>query len=461
MLHVESLSYSYPGAAAPALAGVSLEVRAGECLCITGPSGCGKTTLLLAVKGLLHAGALGGRIAAGAPGADPREAGRQEVGLVFQNAESQILCSTVAEEIAFGPENLCVAPQEIRKRIDAALKDVRLTGFESRNVERLSAGQKHRLAVASVLSMQPRVLLLDEPTSQLDAAGRSELVAVLAGLKREGYALLVVEHDLEPFRGLADRCLHMDGGRLVAETSGFAPECCAAREPDPRPNGPRSAVDAADPRFIEVEGLRLSYPGVGEVVRGVRLSIARGERVQLYGQNGSGKSTLLACLAGAVEPDSGTIRVGGRKVTGRGRLFGTAGYLFQNPQRQLFEDSVFEEVTFSLKRLRLSGQALRERVAEALEACEASPLAARSPLSLSFGEQHRVALASVVGPRPPVLLLDEPFSGLDRAQRHRLLAILARLNERAGTTIVVASHDPLPDQSWPDRVLTLADGALA
>ena len=461
MLVVKSLSYTYPGSGAPALSDVSLGARAGECVCITGPSGCGKTTLLLAMKGLLHAGTLQGEVAVDVPGASGEHL-RTDVGLVFQNAESQILCSTVAEEVAFGPENLCVPPHEIRERIRGALEDVRLTGFESRNVERLSAGQKHRLAIASVLSMRPRVLLLDEPTSQLDATGKSELAAVLRHLKTLGYVLVIVEHNLEPFGELADRYLVMENGRILEVSDRIPPRYAQSRSPGAAPDAPRRAgAGRGDVPCVVAEDLCLSYPGVGEVLRGVGLAISRGERVHLHGQNGSGKSTLLACVAGAIEPDSGSIRVAGRKVTGRNGLFGTVGYLFQNPQRQLFENTVFEEVAFSLKRLRLPEPAVHRHVMDALEVCEASHLAARLPLSLSFGEQHRVALASVIAPRPAVLLLDEPFSGLDLAQRHRLLEILARWNEKESTTVLIASHDPLPARGWPDRVLTLEGGALA
>ncbi len=199
---------------------------------------------------------------------------------------------------------------------------------------------------------------------------------------------------------------------------------------------------------------------MGPVLKGVDLAVAPGERIHLYGRAGCGKSSLLACIAGAVQPDSGSISVVGTRLTERSNLFGKVGYLFQNPQRQLFENTVYEEVAFSLKRLRLPAQAVDEQVAEALEICEASHLAGRLPLSLSFGEQHRVALASVLAPRPGVLLLDEPFPGLDLRQRQRLLRILAGLREKHGTTVLLASHDPVPDRSWPDRVLTIQNGTI-
>ena len=467
MLRVSSLSYTYPGEAGPALSDVSLEVRAGECLCITGHSGCGKTTLLLALKGLLHEGTLTGEAAIDAP---PEELDSDGVGLVFQNAETQIFCSTVAEEVAFGPENLCVPPGGIGERVRRALEDVRLTGFWNRNVERLSAGQKHRLAIASVLAMRPRVLLLDEPTSQLDGIGKAQLVTVLKALKEQGYGLVVVEHDLEPFRGLVDRWVVMEEGRIRAVSDRFPAEYAteapgSSTPPALRPStlpplGGGHAQDELSP-VIALGDVRLSYPGVGEVLRGVELSVSRGERIHLHGRNGAGKSSLLACVAGAVGCDSGSIRVAGIEVTGRTSLFGKVGYLLQNPQRQLFESTVEEEVAFSLRRLRLPAPEVHRRVEEALDTCEAAKLADRLPLSLSFGEQHRVALASVIAPRPEVLLLDEPFSGLDLRQRRRLLAILGSLRERQATTVVIASHDPLPRRGWPHRVLTMEDGTLA
>jgi energy-coupling factor transporter ATP-binding protein EcfA2 len=457
MLEVKNLSYTYPGAAVAAISSVSLSVRSGECLCITGHSGCGKTTLLLAIKGLLHDGEISGDIGIGGP---IGSVGLKEdsVGLVFQNAETQIFCSTVAEEVAFGPENLCVPPDEIGRRIQRALEDVRLPEFRNRNVERLSAGQKHRLAIASVLSMETRILLLDEPTSQLDASGKRELAEVLKELKEGGYSILIAEHNLEPFKHVVDRYICMEKGRIVAEYDCMPPALYSGE------GRCYNSVSVDDPpvekAIIIIDGLSLSYPGTGVVLKDVNLSISPGERIHLYGQNGSGKSSLLGCLAGAVQPDAGALQVAGIKVGGTARMFGKVGFLFQNPQRQLFENTVYEEVAFSLKRLRLSADEVHEHVMKALEICEADDLVGKLPLSLSFGEQHRVALASVIAPGPEILLLDEPFAGLDIGQRYRLLKILANLSENHGNTVIIASHDPLPDQSWANRTLTMKNGVV-
>jgi energy-coupling factor transport system ATP-binding protein len=456
MLRARALSYTYPRASRAALESVSLEAAAGECLCITGPSGSGKTTLLHAIKGLLADGATAGEVAICEPD-EPGDVARERVGLVFQNAESQILCSTVAEEVAFGPENLCVPAPEIGERVAEALRDVDLAPFWNRNVERLSAGQKHRLAVAAVLSTKPRLLLLDEPTSQLDADGKAEVVRVVRDLKRRGYTIVVVEHNLAALGDVVDRYVVMKDGRVEAVTTHLPRELVESQQLTRR--GPEELARGAP--AIVADGVTCAYPGVGTVLKGVDLRVLAGERVHLFGRNGCGKSTLLACIAGVTAPDSGTLRVAGVKVEQGASLFGKVGYLFQNPQRQLFENTVHEEVAFSLKRLRMPPAAVSDRVADALELCEVSHLAGRLPLSLSFGEQHRVALASVLAPRPPVVLLDEPFAGLDLAQRRRLLEILARLGERTATTVLIASHDPLPDLGWADRALTLEEGRIA
>lgn len=458
MLQVHDLSYSYPGEQTPALAGVSFALHAGECVCVTGHSGCGKSTLLLAVKGLLHDGSLTGSISVDLP-SKHASSHRDGVGIVFQNAETQILCTTVAEEVAFGPENLCVPADEIGTRIARSLAAVQLSGFGQRNVERLSAGQKHRLAIASVLSMNPCLLLLDEPTSQLDGASKGELLQVLWELKRRGIGLLMAEHNLEPFAELIDRYLLMEKGRILAESC-QVPVVFGRPERSASPPLPQNSGGERRPA-IEIDRLSLSYPDQGEVLRDFSLRVASGERIHLFGRNGSGKSSLLRCLAGVTRPDAGELRVAGTPLSGQTHLVGTVGYLFQNPQRQLFENTVHEEVAFSLKRLRLGDQEVRRLVEKALVACEAEQLSHRLPLSLSFGEQHRVALASVLAPQPRLLLLDEPFSGLDLGQRYRLLKILADLRDAFGTTVLIASHDPLPDPCWADRTVSLEHSARA
>lgn len=456
MLQVRDLTYTYPGGGVPALSGFSFEVSLGECVCITGNSGCGKTTLLMAIKGLLHQGELTGEIRFNGTGL-AAGVDRSAIGFVFQNAESQILCTTVYDEVAFGPENLCVPSEEICRRIGDSLEKVGLAEFGDRNVERFSAGQKHRLAIASVLSMEPRLLLLDEPTAQLDSVGKEELAAVLGGLKSQGMTLVIVEHNLLPFVDLADRFLVMEAGRLRDVSDSMPVDCLP---PPVASRSVRSGGEKEGSPAVIVENLSHSYPETGEVLKEVCLTINRGELVHLYGINGSGKSTFLRCLAGISKPDSGSVEVAGIRGPHGGRLLGRVGYLFQNPQRQLFEDTVFDEVAFALRKMRMPRDQVHAAVRESLHICEADHLAERLPLSLSFGEQHRVTLATVIAPRPEVLLLDEPFAGLDIRQRRRFLSILTDIREQYGTTVLIASHDPLPDPAWPDRALFVEGGAI-
>lgn len=458
MISIENLSYIYPGQQHPALSGISLHAEAGECICLAGHSGCGKSTLLLVLKGLLNEGVFQGTIRCGEM--ESRTSSVQHsMGLVFQNAESQILCATVYDEVAFGPENLALPVDVLNQRIVAALAAVDLLHFGNRNVERFSAGQKQRLCIAAVLAMQPDILLLDEPTSQLDQAGRQDLLAILRQLKSKGFTIVIAEHTVEPFLEIIDRYYVLSNGTITG---------CQTTLPESyRPIGQRHPAMSAEPgrslrpgHAITATDLAVSYPGGARILEDISLAIAPGERVHLYGANGCGKSTLLKALAGAIQPDRGTVTVAGTSAAQAGRHLGIVALLMQNPHRQLFEDTVREEVAFTLKRLGVPSAEAERMVTDALTACEALHLHDRLPLTLSFGEQHRVALASVIAPNPRVLLLDEPFAGLDPEQRRRLLQILARIARAHDTAMIIASHDPLPDPNWADRIITMTAGRL-
>jgi energy-coupling factor transporter ATP-binding protein EcfA2 len=448
-LEMIRFSYTYPEAPGPSVYDASLSMNEGECVCVTGPSGCGKTTLLMAVQGLLKTGQATGTVRL------RKNGWNIDVGMDFQNAETQILCNTVEDEVAFGPENLGSFSGE---GVQDALRAVGMKGFEKRNVEQLSAGQKHRLTIASVISMEPGLLLLDEPTSQLDSEGKEKLLGVLKKLKERGHALLITDHNLYPFRFIADRFIFMESGHILRETHDVNTSLLSGLS---KSVDEKTTFEVDGPLAIAVENLHLSGINGTKLFKGVSMRIHQGELVHLFGQNGAGKSTLLKSIAGLVTPDSGSIQVAGIKTPRPDRLLGKVGFLFQNPQRQIFEDTVYEEVAFSLKRMGISEEEIHRRVVEALTLCDVSGLSGRSPLTLSFGEQHRVAFASVIAPVPKVLLLDEPFAGLDLAQRHRILYILSEVRQRYGTTVLIASHDLLPDPCWADRVLKLQEGKIA
>ena len=274
MITVTNLTYSYPGEDQHALSGISFDVAAGECVCFSGHSGCGKTTLLLGLKGLLPEGDFGDNIQV-----DDTPLTREQVlsgfGLVFQNAESQLLCSTVFDEVAFGPENLCTPPVEINRRIIEALTAVDLLEFGNRNVERFSAGQKQRLCIASVHSMQPRVLLLDEPTSQLDRRGRNGLLTILKRLKAQGITIIIAEHNIEPFIGIIDRYYLMSGGMLT-DTLKQPPEQYRCKHLMMSAGAHRNRVQASSDSLLSAKNLCFSYPDSETILNGVTISVIKG-----------------------------------------------------------------------------------------------------------------------------------------------------------------------------------------
>jgi energy-coupling factor transport system ATP-binding protein len=435
-LRAAGLCVTYPGSSRWALGALDLELAPGECLVLAGRSGSGKSTLLRALAGVLPPGArCHGRVEC-----------RGRPALLFQNVETQLLFTTVEEEVASGLPAAAREAAHRSRRVAAALEDVGLSGFEARAVDALSAGEKQRTVLAALLAAEAAVLLLDEPTSGLDDRGRRRLAAVLTGLKRRGHALLVADHCVEPFREVADRRARLKEGELVPAPP---PEAWAESFlPGPPP-------DLAHPQDVAVcERVRVSDAAGGALLRETSLRARRGERLLVTGHNGSGKTTLLRVLAGLTQASGGRVRV--PAAPRRERPRGGVGLLFQNPQRNLFERTVAEEIAFGLRRLGWPRSSVRRRVEELLDLCDLAPHRDRSPLRLSFGEQHRVALASVLAPEPALLLLDEPFSGLDPEARGRLLDGVAREQARLGAAVVVASHDPRPLDAWCHACLRLS-----
>jgi len=450
ILTMESFFYRYPGAKAAALDSVSLALFRGQCLCVTGPSGSGKSTLLRAIQGLLP------------EPADPSEGGSTgtlevelDTAMVFQNADTQILCTTVTDEVLFGPDNRGIPPEDRNAIVAEVLEATGLTGFESRNVEELSAGEKHRLTIASVLSMKPGLLLFDEPSAQLDDAGKERMRSLLARIKENGHTVIIADHDLHPYRDLADRYLVMTSGRL--EESDFESWSTAfQRNPAPSRSGRTEKSEAV----LSLDNIHMAGHGSSTLFDNLSFSLYPGESVFLYGLNGAGKSTLLACAVGLLKPNCGTVAIAGMSPPDPSKLLGKAALLSQNPLRQLFEITVFKEVAFSLKRMGLEADEIEDRVMFSLALLGIDHLAGRSPMTISFGEQHRVALASLIATRPAVLLLDEPFSGLDFPHRFKIIDALSALRDDHGMAVLIASHGSLPDPSWPDRTYILEGGRL-
>jgi energy-coupling factor transport system ATP-binding protein len=431
----------------------------------------------------------------------------KDVGLVFQDFEAQLFSTNVALEVAFGPENFEVDREEMVRRVESVLSQVRLEGFDDRQPATLSGGQKQRLAIASVLAMEPRILCLDEPTTDLDPIGKLGIFEIAEDLKnRDDVTLIVVEHETEETLD-ADRIIVLRDGKIVAdrparevlrdvellEESSVMPlgvvrffrekgvgeeqlpltpeeglEQFEARGWRVSPERHRELVEADEVRergygepLIEVEGLSHRYPNGVVALEGVDLEVRKGEFLAVLGQNGSGKTTLVKHFNGLLGPTEGSVRVEGEETVELGirRLGQRVGYVFQNPDHQIFSDTVFDEVAFGPKVRGFEEDEIKERVTEALAAVGLEGREEEDPFGLTKGERQRVAVASVLAVRPEVLILDEPTTGLDHAEQRSMMDLVRRLNE-AGSTIIVVTHTMWVVAEYAHRAVVMKDGKM-
>lgn len=465
---------AYPSAARPAVAGVSLDLDPGACLLIVGPSGSGKSTLARAIAGLVPwsaPGRLGGRLevdglAAGGPNAPDMVA---RVGVVFQDPSSQLVMERVEDDVAFGLEGRRWAREAMRTRVPEALAEAGLAGFERRRTARLSGGEQQRLALAGAFAPRPGLLVLDEPTANLDPPGAAAFAARLAEARAARTATIVlVEHRADLSWPLADLVLALgpDGtplalgtpDELLARRRGDLEEAGIWLPGDPLPPPPRGVPGAAPGAPVgEARGVGFAFePGV-PVLQDVDLVVGPGERVVILGPNGSGKSTFGRLLVGLLRPTAGRIRLTGddpARLAPRA-LARRAGYVAQDPERGFLGATVEADLLLGLD------AAERRRAGDVAEAL-GLPLPTfgrRNPYTLSGGEQRRLSLASQLVRRPSLLVLDEPTFGQDRRGYAALLGLL-RTAVGTGTALVAATHDLRFACEAADRVLTMRDGRL-
>lgn len=549
MIRCENIVYSYDGATR-ALDGVNLTIADGEFLCVLGGNGSGKSTLAKHLNALLVPDE--GRVTVeDLDTADPEYVYdiRSRVGLVFQNPDDQLVATLVADDVAFGPENLGVAPQDIEAGVARALDAVGLGGFERRETHALSGGQKQRVAIAGVLAMKPHVIVLDEATAMLDPRGRRGLMRAARALHEQGMTVVMITHFMEEAAD-ADRVVVLDQGKIALEGTPAevlthadelsrleldVPPSCAlavalarggvavtpqvdedamvaeiaraftgaaaqaeapARPAAGEPAGP-VAADSSCPAAasagevcLALKGVSYSYetssrertrrsrrrsgarraawgsdPNEVWALRDVDLTVRQGEFLGIAGHTGSGKSTLIQHLNGLIHPTEGTVELFGADLAGRraaAAAKGRVGIVFQYPEQQLFARTVFEDVAFGPRNLGMSESEVTERVREALDSVGLSfdEVAEKSPFALSGGQQRRCAFAGVIAMRPDILVLDEPAAGLDPAARRELLDLIARLNER-GLTVVMVSHSMDDLASLADRIVVLNEGRVA
>jgi energy-coupling factor transport system ATP-binding protein len=492
-VRVEGLTVRYVGRKTPSLEGIEVTVGAGERVAVAGRTGAGKSTLALAVAGFIPRvvrARIEGRAVVDGIEATTAASGALlgRVGIVFATPANQLSASklTVREELAFGLENLGVPREEMDGRIDRTLDQLGIAHLAEREPFALSGGEQQRVAIASIVAMGTNVLVLDEPTAQLDPAGTAAVADLLVGLARSGTAVLCVEHDPSVLGGM-DRCLVLDDGHAIgldlpgvvlAEAAGVAhlPPLTlvrlataagidlanafdeAAVAEGLRTRGRRDGISDSTPSAgdapvwvpgrerppvtIEVRGLVHRYPTGVEAVRGVSMTIAPGEAIAILGQNGSGKTTLVKHLNGLLRPNGGQVLIDGVSTDDRAvaDLARTVGFVFQNPDDQLFERSVSREVSFGPRNLGLAAAEISRVVAGSLAAVRLEAEGATNPYDLDLSRRKLVALAGILAMDPAVLVLDEPTTGQDADGVERVGAIVSAFRG-AGRSVVAITHD--------------------
>ncbi len=499
MIQFDDVTYTYPKQSIPALSGIDWQVEAGEFVLLAGPSGSGKSTLLRLINGLVPHFS-GGRVSGHATvaGLDPIAVGPAHVsrlvGFVAQDPEAQAVLDTVEAEIAFPLENAAVPPAEMRIRVEEVLDLLGLAQLRNRPIHTLSGGERQRVAIATALVFRPSVLLLDEPTSQLDPQSAEDVLRALVRLN-EDLALTVVlaEHRLERILSYVDRVTYLESGRITidaparqaAERMPVSPPLVelaqlrhwrpipltikearqhAARDsaramPDQpsseQSGGPRHGPSTA---LLTIDQLGFAYNGQ-PTLKNVTLEVQSGEAVALVGRNGSGKTTLLKCVVGLLPQHSGNIQINGRSAARRAvaDICREVGYLPQNPDDLLYAETVHQELEATLDNHGLTIEPVE--IDRWLDNLGLEDVADRYPRDLSIGQRQRVALGAVTVTRPPIVLLDEPTRGLDGMAKKALVRVLRQWLDE-GTGILLVTHDVELVAMIADRTVMLSDGEV-
>ncbi|HLH76693.1 MAG TPA: energy-coupling factor transporter ATPase [Candidatus Binataceae bacterium] len=515
---LEAVSFTYRDAAAPALRNVTLRLERGQTLAVLGRSGAGKSTLAKTLNAIVPAfeeghftgaGQVCGRTLAGTRVAEVAPL----VAMVFQDFEAQLFSTNVAHEVAFGLEQLGLPAPEIAARIEPALAMVGLQGFQTRDPTSLSGGEKQRLAIACALALRPQVIVLDEPTTDLDPQGRAEVFDLITRLRDQGLTLVVIEHETEELRR-CDRLIVLEEGEIVADGTpeqilsqvqllekcgvrppasnqvlaelgiqayardldqaqalieaslagrakllGAASPDATLRLPLARANQTRHPASDVTP-LVRIEGLSHTYheaalPALDEV----DLTVEAGEFVAIIGQNGSGKTSLAKHIVGLLQPQRGRVLLAGNRIETltAAQVASLAGFVFQNPDHQIFAATVEDEVAFGPRNFGVDPTQIDARCQAVLRAVGLEHLRLSDPFLLGRGERQRLAVASVLVLAPKLLILDEPTTGLDYPQQLRMMKLVSELNA-AGTAIVIITHTPWLVANYARRTVLMRHG---
>ena len=476
-----------------AIADISFSLPAGELMLIAGPSGCGKSTLLKCLNGLIpnsYHGKLSGKIqlmGRSIKGLSLRDLA-QIVGTMLQDPDKQIIASTVEQEIAFGMENMNTPRAEMHQRISDVLKQLHLKDYLGRATFALSGGQRQQVAAAGILVMQPSIYLFDEPFANLDARAVDELEKLITGLRNSGHTVIIVEHRVEEALQLKpNKVLLMKDGRQVffgatedflriadptqvklpiESTLRIIHEPAQVRDLLIRPisTGQHNQLDQQEQQsepILTFEHVHYRYSSFSEeILHGISCQVRRGETIALLGPNGSGKTTMVKQALGLLRPSKGQVKLYDEDTRNLSvaQLAARIGYVFQSPSAMLFAPSVRKEVSFGPENLRFSAERLKLAVRQSEEALNVAQFEDRSPFSLSFGQQKRVAIASVLSMQGKILLLDEPTAGQDYRSYITFMEYLRSLPEL--DALLFITHDLDLALRFTQRVLLLKEGNL-
>jgi len=523
VISLQGVTFTYEGDVV-ALRNLNLTAHQGEFVVVLGANGAGKSTLCYVLSGIvphIYGGRRRGYVSVAGldPWDEPLYVTAQRCGVLMQDPEVQLFMPTLKAELAFGPANLGVPRDEVLRRSQAALALVRLEGLEEHNPRDLSGGQKQRAALAAVLTMNPRVLILDEPTSQLDPLGRWEVVEAIERLKRKGdLTIVMTTHDTEEILHLADQVLVLERGEAVLQGTPSEVFAQAGRLEEAGVKTPalilvqskllrsdqdeiassekglinftlpevadqiRDAVEegrlairarpslrpapavADAPTILETRHLTVEYPGPPSVValRDVSIQIRQGEFVGIVGQNGSGKSTLVKCFVGLLRPKVGEVLFKGESLRGFsvGEMARRVGLVLQNPDYQLFTASCRDEIRFGLQNVGVPAEEMEQRIEEALRLVGLSEEADLFPFRLSFGDRRKLAVAATMALAPEVLIMDEPTTAQDHRGRYQLAELAKRFHQERQGTVLMITHDVDLIARYAHRLIVLYEGQV-
>jgi len=510
----DSVSYSYPGDSKNVLSNISFQVDEGKFTVIMGRTGAGKTTALMCMNGIIPQ-VMEGKLTGSIIVADMDVAKyrvqtmTKHIGLVMQDSDTQVFGKTVEEDVAFGPRNYMIPREEIFKRIDESLERVRLVGYNKRGTSQLSGGEKQRLAIAGVLAMKPSILVLDEPTSELDPIGREEIYQTITDLKSEKNTTIVaVEHSSQEISQKADQLIIINDGTVAwsGKPSDFFKDLDLVEKNSIKPlpvsifgwelyqnglitkdevpltvtdaleltekllNGKKLKYSASDSMktnrealspVLSIDNLTYQYESGKTALKKVSLQVEKGDFVAIIGQNGAGKTTLAKHFNGILTPTSGTVSVCGENISKKdsSELTQYIGYVFQNPDHQIFSTSVYNELAYGLQNLNLSEEEISKRIDEVLKLTNLSQYRDEHPFSLGKGQRQMIAVASILVMRPSILVVDEPTTGLDWLGVNKMMDLICELHKN-GTTIVMITHDMDIVARYATRVIVMQKGGI-